>query len=41
MSDDFWGGMFDFNEDGIIGIGEEWIGYNIIEDCIDENDEQF
>ena len=33
MSDDFMGGMFDFNGDGKTDLGEEYIAYKIYEDC--------
>lgn len=39
MSDDLWGGMFDFNGDGKTDIGEEWVGYKIMEDCMKEDDQ--
>lgn len=35
-NDDIFGGFFDFNGDGKTDIGEEWIGYKIIEDCMKE-----
>ncbi len=39
MSDDLWGGMFDFNGDGKTDIGEEWVGYKIMVDCMKEDDQ--
>ena len=36
--DDFFGGFFDFNGDGKTDIGEEWVGYKIIEDCMKEDE---
>lgn len=37
MSDDFWGGMFDFNGDGKTTWDEEMLGFAIIEDNIKRN----
>lgn len=39
MSDDFWGGMFDFNGDGKTTWDEEMIGFAIIEDDIERSKE--
>ena len=43
---DLWGGMFDFNGDGVTDIGEEYLAYKIYEavtkdseDCVDEDEE--
>lgn len=34
-----FGGIFDFNHDGRESLGEQWIGFNIFEDCTrEEND---
>ena len=37
MSDDSWGGMFDFNGDGHTDAGEQWTGYQIYKDCTDQS----
>ena len=37
-NDDIFGGFFDFNGDGKTDIGEEWVGYKIIEDCMKEDE---
>ena len=39
MSDDFWGGMFDFNGDGKTTWDEEMIGLAMIEDDIKRSKE--
>ena len=39
MSDDFWGGMFDFNGDGKTTWDEEMIGLAMIEDYIKRSKE--
>ena len=31
---DFFGGFFDFNGDGKTDIGEEWIAYQIFQECM-------
>lgn len=43
---DLWGGMFDFNGDGVTDIGEEYLAYKIYEavtkdseDCADEDED--
>lgn len=40
-SDDFFGGFFDFNGDGKTDIGEEWIGYKILEDIENNDNDDF
>lgn len=37
MSDDPWGGMFDFNGDGHTDIEEQFTGYQIYKDCTDQS----
>ena len=44
---DLWGGMFDFNGNGVMDIGEEYLAYKIyeavteeLEDNEDEEDDQ-
>ena len=37
-NDDIFGGFFDFNGDGKTDIGEEWVGYKIIEDCMKKDE---
>lgn len=34
---DFGGGFFDFNGDGKTDIGEEWIAYQIFQECMKDN----
>ena len=38
--DDLFGGMFDFNGDGKTDIGEEWIAFNIFQECMKDENEQ-
>ena len=37
---DLFGGMFDFNGDGKTDIGEEWIAFNIFQECMKDENEQ-
>ena len=41
MSDDLFGGFFDFNGDGKTDIGEEWIAYQIFKDCTGQPTDDF
>jgi hypothetical protein len=41
MSDDLFGGFFDFNGDGRTDIGEEWIAYQIFKDCTGQPTDDF
>lgn len=34
---DFFGGFFDFNGDGKTDIGEEWIAYQIFQECMKDD----
>ena len=36
---DLWGGMFDFNGDGVMDIGEEYLAYKIYEAVTEESDD--
>lgn len=38
MGDDFFGGMFDFDGNGVTDIGEAWEAYNIYEECTHEDE---
>ena len=38
--DDLFGGIFDFNEDGKTDIGEEWIAFNIFQECMKDESDQ-
>ena len=35
---DLWGGMFDFNGDGVTDIGEEYLAYQIFEAVTEESE---
>lgn len=43
LFDIFGGNPMDFNNDGKVDLGEAWIGYNIFNECMneDEDDEDF
>ena len=37
--DDLWSGMFDFNDDGVTDIGEQYLAFKIFE-TVTENSEE-
>jgi hypothetical protein len=37
---DLWGGMFDFNSDGVMDLGEEYLVYKIYEAVTEESEDQ-
>ncbi len=38
--DDIFGGFFDFNGDGKTDIGEEWVAYKIMEECMQDDEDE-
>ena len=36
---DLWGGMFDFNSDGVMDLSEEYLAYKIYEAVTEESED--